>query len=267
MKAAITLIIFIAFTVQAGAHASYIGYSGAPGSRGLCSQGCHPTRDFAPTVTVTGFPANYAPGQQYTVSVAHQSGSSIANFNCSVRIGTGSNNAGVLAAGTNTATYSHTLETNGIHWSSSNINSGNFIWTAPASGTGLVHLYWAGLQGSLSTGADTNIVLTSSEAVTEVNDQPQIPDKISLSQNYPNPFNSETIVDFSISQSGKVDFEITNILGQIVYNWSSYVDQPGKISIHWNGKDNSGNDLSSGVYFYNLYASDINLCKKMVLLR
>lgn len=263
----LTLIMFAALTLQAGAHPTYIGYSGAPGCRGHCSQSCHPTHDYAPSVTVTGFPANYTPGQQYTIAVAHQSGAAIANFNCSVRSFTDSSIAGVLAAGTNTATYSQTFETNGIHWSTINTDSGDFIWTAPDAGVGQVCLYWAGLQGTPSNGADTQVVLISDEAVTGVNDEPQMPDMISLSQNYPNPFNSETIIEFAISNAGSAKFEIDNILGQQVYSLEKHLDGPGTYSFNWNGKNAEGIDLPSGVYFYRLRTDKGTYARKMTLLR
>jgi hypothetical protein len=155
--------LLLLFANGAQGHLTYIGYSGAPGSRGQCAYQCHSQHDFTPTVTVTGFPTTYAPGQQYTIGVAHSGGSSIGQFNASVRVGTGSTNAGTLAGGTGTSTYTHTQETNGIHFTSSNQNSGTFLWTAPASGTGDVRLYWAGLQGNLTTGSDTLVVLVSHE--------------------------------------------------------------------------------------------------------
>jgi hypothetical protein len=151
------------FVAAADAHITYTGYSGAPGSRGQCAYDCHPQYDFTPTITVTGFPSAYTPGQQYTIAIAHSGGSSIANFNASVRLGTGSTVGGTIAAGTGTSTYNITQETNGVHFTSGSQNSGTFLWTAPASGTGEVRLYWAALQGNITTGADTQIVLISQE--------------------------------------------------------------------------------------------------------
>ncbi len=173
------------------AYPQYTGYSGSPG-RQACSISCHHRRSFAPTITVSGFPQSYVPGQQYTIAVGHNGGSNISQFNSSVRVGAGSVNAGIIAAGSFTTVYNVTGETNGVHFSSSNRASGDFRWTAPAPGTGTVKLYLAALQGSLSSGADTQIVLTSSENVTGIEEEPVRPQRISLLRNYPNPFNSET---------------------------------------------------------------------------
>jgi hypothetical protein len=250
----------------AWAHTTYTGYSGAPG-RQACSISCHRTRNFAPTVTITGFPQSYVPGQQYSIAIAHNGGTTIRQFNSSVRIGTGSTNAGTVAAGTGTSTYNTTGETNGVHFSAISQNSGSFLWTAPASGTGAVRLYWAGLQGSLSSGADTQIVLISTEATTGVDDNSTLPNNMSLAQNYPNPFNAETIIKFDLNQPGHVELSICNLLGQEVYNWSSDFDKTGSASILWNGKSTGGIDMPSGVYFYQLRTSEGKLTRQMTLLR
>jgi hypothetical protein len=262
---AATFIVGLA-TVQAWGHPTYIGYSGSPG-RSACAISCHPRYNFTPTITVTGFPESYIPGQQYTIAVGHSSGITIANFNCSIRIGTGSSNAGIIAAGTNTSTYNTSGETNGVHFTSAFQDSGNFDWTAPSSGTGDVTLYLATLQGNLSNGADTQVVIVSSENTTAVDDPPSLPVAISLAQNYPNPFNAETIIDFGISQPGHVDLIICNIIGQQVYSWSDDIYEPGAIAFHWNGKNSDGIDVPSGVYFYQLRTSLGSLTRQMVLLR
>ena len=152
----------------APAHADYTGYSGAPGSGGACAGACHGSSNG--TITVNGFPANYTAGQAYLITVAHNGGSSIENFNASVRVGTGSANAGTITAGTNTAVYSAGGETNGVHFSSAGNASGTFTWTAPNPPVGAVKLYLAGHQGSSASGKNTEVVLTAQGAgISEIN--------------------------------------------------------------------------------------------------
>jgi hypothetical protein len=266
MKFMTTMIIIGLATVQAWGHPTYTGYSGSPGRR-ACSISCHHRYDFTPTITVTGFPESYVPGQQYTIALGHSGGSTIANFNCSIRIGTGTSNAGTITAGTNTSTYNTSGETNGVHFSSPFQDSGNFHWTAPSSGSGEVRLYLATLQGNLSNGADTQVVIVSNENTTGINDGPPIPITMSLAQNYPNPFNAETIINFNLAQPGHFDLLICNIIGQRVYGWSDDIDQAGTVSLLWDGKSNDGLDLPSGVYFYQLRTSNGSLTRQMVLLR
>jgi hypothetical protein len=267
MRTAILLLIITALPISILAHTNYTGYSGAPGSNGTCTSSCHDQFSFAPTVTVTGFPEIYEPGQQYTISVGHTSGSSINQFNASVRIGSGSDYAGLISAGNGTETYDTPNETNGVRWLSASSDSGDFIWTAPEYWTGDVRLYWAGLQGTRSNGADTQAVLISYESGNSVEYLPGSPTHFSMKQNYPNPFNDRTIIEISIAEAGQIDFIITNILGQIVYNWSDRIIQPGNATIRWDGREMTGRELPSGIYFYRLTSPAGTITKKMMLLR
>jgi hypothetical protein len=266
MKSIVLLLIIGLTTVQAWGHATYTGYSGAPG-RQTCSRSCHPTHNMMCTITVLGFPQTYVPGQQYTIAVAHNGGSTMANFNCSVRVGIGSTNAGAIASGSNTSTYNTSGETNGVHFSSTNRDSGTFLWTAPSAGTGAVRLYWAGLQGNTSSGGDTAIVLLSNENITGINDNANLPQSLELAQNYPNPFNAQTMISFSLSQPGHVELSINNILGQKIYDWSDNIGQAGTVSVRWDGKNNDGAEVPSGVYFYQLRTTEGTLTRQMTLLK
>lgn len=156
---AFILVIPVILTQIAFARPTYTGYSGAPG-RGTCAGTCHGSS--GGTVTVSGFPQTYVPNQQYLITIRKLSGSSIRNFNASCRVGAGSVNAGVLAAGTGTSTYNTSGETNGIHLSTSSRDSATFLWTAPVSGTGAVTLYVASQQGGYS-GPNTVIAQTAGE--------------------------------------------------------------------------------------------------------
>jgi hypothetical protein len=163
MKKRLILTAILVFASLAFGHATYTGYSGAPGTSGTCASSCHGTT--GGTIQISGFPSEYVPGQTYTVTISHFSGSSIRQFNGSCRVGTGSTNAGTIVGGTNTATYNTSGETNGIHLAAAGHNSGDWEWTAPAQGTGTVRLYIAGMQGSTSSGLNTTLVLVSTEQV------------------------------------------------------------------------------------------------------
>jgi hypothetical protein len=88
-----------------------------------------------------------------------------------------------------------------------------------------------------------------------------------LSQNYPNPFNPSTTIDFSIpnGEAKRVIIKIYNLRGRLVKTLLDQKKEPGFYSVHWDGKDESGNEVSSGVFFYNLNISDLTLLRKMVL--
>ncbi len=70
--------------------------------------------------------------------------------------------------------------------------------------------------------------------------------------NYPNPFNPETSISFSLPSAGKVNLAVYNTKGQKVKTMTDDVYEKGLHSVIWNGKDETGNAVSSGVYFYRL---------------
>jgi hypothetical protein len=88
------------------------------------------------------------------------------------------------------------------------------------------------------------------------------PSGFSLSQNYPNPFNPVTNVEFSVSRTAHVKLDIFNIVGQKV---RTLVDE--EIVADWDGKDEQGNSVSSGIYFYRMQANDFSDMKKMLLVK
>ncbi|PID28143.1 MAG: hypothetical protein CSB55_06425 [Candidatus Cloacimonadota bacterium] len=74
----------------------------------------------------------------------------------------------------------------------------------------------------------------------------------SIMSNYPNPFNPETSVSFSLPSAGKVNLSVYNTKGQKVKTLADDIYKAGNHSVLWNGKDETGNAVSSGVYFYRL---------------
>jgi len=87
-------------------------------------------------------------------------------------------------------------------------------------------------------------------------------------ENYPNPFNPTTTISFQANEAENVAIEIYNIKGQLVRN-IAIENQPYQINqVVWNGKDQSGKAVGSGVYMYRLLADDKNvLSNKMLLMK
>lgn len=94
-----------------------------------------------------------------------------------------------------------------------------------------------------------------------------LPGKFHLAQNYPNPFNSSTTIMFEIPQSGRVEIIIYNILGQKVLTLADEFMAAGQHSRIWNGVNQSGEPVSSGMYFYRLRFDDKADSKKLLLLK
>jgi hypothetical protein len=89
-----------------------------------------------------------------------------------------------------------------------------------------------------------------------------------LDNNYPNPFNPTTTIRYGIKEQTHVSLKIYNVTGQLVKTLVSEVKKPAaEYSVTWDGRDASGNSVSSGVYFYSLTAGDTKHTKKMVLLK
>jgi len=88
-----------------------------------------------------------------------------------------------------------------------------------------------------------------------------------LSQNYPNPFNANTQITFALPKSGRTKLEVFNVLGQKI---STLVDEfltAGTKTVNWDGRDEKGIPVPSGVYFYQLQAAEFRETKKMLVLK
>ena len=95
-----------------------------------------------------------------------------------------------------------------------------------------------------------------------------IPTQFALHQNYPNPFNPSTQILFDVPEGAElVRLNIYNILGKKVSTLLNNVMSPGKHKIEWNAKDDEGNPVASGIYFYELSSSSFTARKKMLLIR
>jgi hypothetical protein len=93
------------------------------------------------------------------------------------------------------------------------------------------------------------------------------PAHFNLDQNYPNPFNPETVIKFSLPQDSRVSLKVYNILGQVVNTLVDETLPAGNHSVSWNGKNERGTDVASGVYFYRIKADNYESIMKMTLLR
>jgi len=93
------------------------------------------------------------------------------------------------------------------------------------------------------------------------------PEKFKLCQNYPNPFNPDTEIRFQIPKSSHIVLKIYNALGQEIRTLVDSQYHAGYHSVNWDGKDVTGNAVSSGVYFYQLQTESFSQMRKMSLIR
>ncbi|MBE18036.1 MAG: hypothetical protein CMH79_04655 [Nitrospinae bacterium] len=98
-------------------------------------------------------------------------------------------------------------------------------------------------------------------------DDPLMPEKFVLKQNYPNPFNPTTTISFTLDKSTEVTLDVYNLLGQKVRSLVSDSRIAGTHQVHWNGLDEMGAVVPTGVYLYTLNADGKSITKKMALMK
>ncbi len=88
-----------------------------------------------------------------------------------------------------------------------------------------------------------------------------------LYQNFPNPFNPETTIQYSLAQASDVTLTIYNPLGQVVRTLVQDHQSMGNYTISWNGNDNRGTSVASGVYLYALHAGTFKEIRRLMLVK
>jgi hypothetical protein len=160
-------------------------------------------------------------------------------------------------------------------------SQGAFRFNDVATGSWKVGVYKSGyvsapyhIFGYVSAAAameNTDFVLSKGTGVEDAADQ-LIPNNFNLEQNYPNPFKpgamtAMTTIRFYLDKNIPTDMSIYNLTGQLVRRINQGSLQAGVHQFDWDGRDDIGNLVPSGVYFYHLQAGDKSLNKRMVVIR
>ncbi len=153
----------------------------------------------------------------------------------------------------------------------------NFAYQIEAGQTATFTLTYA--AGTTVTEIHTNLQITTNDplhstVLIPVNlnpvaneDNTEIPLVTALQKNYPNPFNPETTIRYSLSNNGPVKIQIYNIKGQLIRNLVNENKKAGYYTVIWNGKDEQGKSVSSGIYFYRMQSSKYSATQKMMLMK
>ena len=104
----------------------------------------------------------------------------------------------------------------------------------------------------------------SDEVVVELDITPR---EYELFQNYPNPFNPSTNIEFQVPQADQVSLIIYDMLGQEIRTLFNDQVVPGRYTVQWDGMDNSGTLMSSGIYIYRITAGDFIESREMILMK
>ncbi|MEE9553087.1 MAG: T9SS type A sorting domain-containing protein [candidate division Zixibacteria bacterium] len=129
--------------------------------------------------------------------------------------------------------------------------------------------YWYN-ESSVSVGLATHKFDGGIEACTGGGPKqisPGVPEVYALNQNYPNPFNAETKISFTIPKPGQVEISVFDILGRRVRKLIEGQYRSGTHDVIWDGKNDTGRILSSGIYFYAIQTEHYNQSKKMLMLK
>lgn len=105
--------------------------------------------------------------------------------------------------------------------------------------------------------------------ITDIKDEQEVklPKNFGLAQNFPNPFNNQTNIEFQLSTQSNVKLEIFNIMGQKIKTLMNEEKSPGYYAINWDGKNDFGYSVNSGIYFIKFSSDKFSDIKKMTLLK
>lgn len=105
------------------------------------------------------------------------------------------------------------------------------------------------------------------DTVSNVSDNNITPEKFELLGNYPNPFNPSTTIIFNLPKKQKVEINIYNIVGEKIIRLVDQEFNAGRNEIIWNGKNQNGSSVQSGVYFYSIKTMNEIKADKMILIK
>jgi len=95
----------------------------------------------------------------------------------------------------------------------------------------------------------------------------ELPTSYELGDNYPNPFNPSTKIQVGIPEAGNTLIVIYNTLGQKVRTLTDEFHAAGRFEVTWDGKDDAGRTVGTGVYLYRLVSGQKSMVKKMILVK
>lgn len=117
------------------------------------------------------------------------------------------------------------------------------------------------------TVGETSDSISVSSTNTSLSAENQTTVKFSVHQNYPNPFNPQTTIEYDIPEDCHVTLKIYNMAGELVRTLVNEYQTAGHYSVIWHGDNDQGEEVASGVYFYQLQAGNRVATRKMVVLK
>ncbi len=120
------------------------------------------------------------------------------------------------------------------------------------------------VQGFEST--SSNEVMAIIKAIPgEDNDNVAVLEQFELEQNYPNPFNPSTTIKYRVPEYTNVSIIVYNVLGKEIRRLVSEYKEAGIYQVEWDGRDNEGRQVASGMYFYQMMTMKYRAVKKLMV--
>jgi outer membrane protein assembly factor BamB len=158
-------------------------------------------------------------------------------------------------------------------------SSGSLVWETPSeskiftirpikdvNGDGYNDII-AGQQYLQNQGGRFYVISGGTLDPQSVDDDDVLPTDMIITSNYPNPFNSSTTISYTIPESSHAKLEIYNLKGQLIATLLNRFQTAGYHQLEWNGRDNSGKSVATGIYFYSIKTENFNQTSKMALLK
>ena len=148
-------------------------------------------------------------------------------------------------------------------------HDGGYVTLASRIRSSGVDVFWREGYQPFAEDPDTlSLVYGHIDLLSSIDEDPNtIAESFELKQNYPNPFNPSTSISYRIGRKGDYQLSVYNLLGQKIRTLISGEWLQGDYKITWDGKDETGNSVSSGIYFYQLKGEGVQMSRKMMLVR
>ena len=144
-------------------------------------------------------------------------------------------------------------------------DSGKFVWFFGEAPTGVYEITFyvedvCGVMDSVKVTFDIETGIGTKDGLA-------LPETCYLRQNYPNPFNPYTIIEFGLPEKSQVDLAVYNLLGQKIKTLINKSLPANNYVFEWDGTNDNGVKVSSGVYLYKLISGNYTETKKMIMLK
>jgi hypothetical protein len=137
---------------------------------------------------------------------------------------------------------------------------GHYVLTAAAEGYGTL------TKANLIV-YENQVTIANVTMIPVANEDELVPVTVTaLRGNYPNPFNPETTISYELKDAGNVRLDVYNAKGQLVRSLVNTNQAAGRYKVVFNGRDDMGNPLASGLYLYRFSAGTFSSTRKMMLM-